>query len=98
MKNYYRNNPDKRAAHVDTRKVRIRKEVADYKESKGCMDCGKMYPSYVLQFDHTRDKKFIISTYTGNIGIKKMWDEIAKCDVVCANCHAIRTHNRKLLC
>ena len=31
-----------------------------------------------------------------NDGVRtKMWEEIAKCDLVCANCHALRTHLRR---
>lgn len=95
MKTYYRENPDKRDEHVSRRKARIKEQVNEYKVSRGCMDCGQSYPYYVLQFDHRGDKKFTISKYMTSISIKSLWDEIAKCDVVCANCHAERTHGNK---
>ena len=63
-----------------------------------CMDCGVQYPSYVMQFDHARGvKSFTISREMPALGLEKLLAEIAKCDVVCANCHAARTHNRRSL-
>lgn len=59
-----------------------------------CMDCGQSYPSYVMDFDH-RDpstKKFDIAKVYKISSEQKLRDEIAKCDVVCSNCHRIRTH------
>lgn len=56
--------------------------------SQGCADCGETDP-VVLVFHH-RDpttKKF-----TAGKSIPKLMAEIAKCDVVCANCH-MRRHN-----
>jgi hypothetical protein len=49
----------------------------------------------MLDFDHLKDKKYNISRMIHDgfswAAIKK---EIAKCEVVCANCHRVRTHNR----
>lgn len=59
-----------------------------------CKDCGIKYPPYVMDFDHLSDKEFLISKMTGCGSKKKMMIEAAKCDVVCSNCHRIRTHNR----
>ena len=58
-----------------------------------CVDCGETDP-VVLEFDHLREKLFDIGR-----GIRdKNWDlllaEIAKCEVVCANCHRRRTARR----
>lgn len=59
------------------------------------MDCGVSYPSYVMDFDH-RDpslKKFELGDALSKVySIQLVLDEIAKCDVVCANCHRIRTY------
>jgi NAD-dependent dihydropyrimidine dehydrogenase PreA subunit len=68
-----------------------------YKEENGCFDCGAMLPHYVLEFDHKPEFEKINSPYRvmKDLGLKKAWEEIAKCDVVCANCHRIRTYERK---
>jgi NUMOD4 motif len=58
-----------------------------------CADCGKRYPSYVMDFDHRdgRSKSFGIGNSRAR-SVQRFRDEIAKCDVVCANCHRERTH------
>lgn len=61
-----------------------------------CVDCGKTFPPYCMDFDHRDPKEKtlnIAKVYA--FGRKRLLDEIKKCDVVCSNCHRIRTHNRK---
>jgi hypothetical protein len=61
------------------------------------MDCGVRHPYYVMQFDHREgEKKFcdIASLGLGGTTASVLLGEIAKCDVVCANCHRERTHRR----
>ena len=74
---------------------KIRDEINFLKESTPCTDCNLLWPSYVMQFDHLKDKSFGIGARVSSIGRVKLWNEIAKCEIVCANCHFIRTHNRK---
>ena len=60
-----------------------------------CADCGVRYPAHIMQFDHVRGKKeFDIGAGHGR-ALQKLKDEMAKCDVVCANCHEDRTHKRR---
>lgn len=74
---------------------RNRERLNNYKLERGCVDCGYVGHPQALQFDHVRGVKRF------NIGskVKLAWstllDEIAKCDVVCANCHAVRTAERR---
>ena len=73
-----------------------RKIVIDAK-SQPCADCGIQYPYYVMDFDH-RDgalKVFPLNS-VHRISMKAVLCEIAKCDVVCANCHRERTHRRRV--
>ena len=69
----------------------------EYKEKIGCHDCNAIFPHYILEFDHKPEFKKLDGVYRvlKNFGIEKAWEEVAKCDVVCANCHKIRTYNRK---
>ena len=55
-----------------------------------CVDCGETDP-VVLEFDHLRDKKFGIAQGIRDRDWQSVLDEMAKCDVVCANCHRRRT-------
>jgi hypothetical protein len=55
-----------------------------------CVDCGETDP-LVLEFDHLADKRFNIAKGMRDRSWQAVLDEIAKCDVVCANCHRRRT-------
>ncbi len=63
-----------------------------------CMDCESIFPFCVMDFDHRPEevKKFILSANTSNRAtperLAKVMKEIDKCDLVCANCHRVRTH------
>lgn len=72
--------------------------IRKYKEENSeCADCKISYPPHVLDFDHLGDKKFTISGFGKvNKTVDEIMLEIAKCDVVCANCHRIRTWARKM--
>ena len=68
--------------------------VRALKASTPCNDCGNRFPYYVMEFDHRNpdEKSFQISTAFVAKGRLRILAEIEKCDVVCANCHRIRTH------
>ena len=57
-----------------------------------CMDCGGGFKSCQLEFDHVRGVKLGCVPNMGSI--EAIRDEALKCDVVCTNCHRIRTHVR----
>ena len=61
-----------------------------------CVDCGVRYPYYVMDWDHIgTDKLFNISKAVGaGITLARLLEEISKCELVCANCHRVRTHER----
>jgi len=90
---YYEANKAKFAARNKAKQQEFVAIIHTHK-SKPCADCKVQYPYYVMDFDHLGDKKFEISQ-RGNISsVKKLLDEIAKCDVVCSNCHRTRTWQR----
>jgi hypothetical protein len=65
-------------------------------KSRPCADCGIQYPYYVMDFDH-RDgelKMYELNSVV-RMTMRDIIDEIGKCDVVCANCHRERTHQRR---
>lgn len=73
--------------------ARIQKTIREAK-SKPCTDCGVQYPTWVMQFDHVPERGRKLFGLSNARCIEKVPEEIAKCDVVCANCHAERTHQR----
>lgn len=66
----------------------------DLKLISGCSDCGYLGHGAALDFDHVRgDKLFDLSKAVGR-SRDNIEAEVAKCDIVCANCHRIRTYER----
>ena len=65
-------------------------------KSKPCMDCGRTYPHYVMDFDHVRGTKDMNVSAGARNGWspERLQTEIGKCELVCANCHRIRTFTR----
>ena len=82
-------------------RARLRKERLEFvKELKNipCKDCGIRYPYYVMEFDHclgTIKENNIATMASQRFGFKRLIAEIEKCEVVCSNCHRIRTHKMK---
>lgn len=89
---YYQKNKEKcRKLHRDYRH-KIANMINEAKNTP-CADCDVLYPPYVMDFDHKDplEKSFNISRATRTHSIPKLLEEIAKCEVVCSNCHRIRT-------
>lgn len=70
------------------------RELIKAAKDKPCADCGLRYPTIVMDLDHLNPstKKFeladAIRTYRSLDSVKV---EIEKCEVVCSNCHRVRT-------
>jgi hypothetical protein len=48
-----------------------------------------------MDFDHLKDKEMNLSDMIRRgFGKKKILAEVAKCELVCANCHRLRTFKR----
>jgi hypothetical protein len=90
---------DKERARCRTKQWEARKEcnrIKNAAKDRPCADCHIKYPFYVMDFDHVPErgvKLFNISTFHQG-QVEKLKAEIAKCDVVCANCHRERTWGR----
>jgi hypothetical protein len=72
-------------------------KMLDLLKDVPCVDCGRRFPPCVMQFDH-RDpatKKFVISR-SRTRGHATLLAEVAKCDIVCTNCHRDRTYKRRI--
>ena len=78
---------------TNARITAIRGWLSDYKLSKGCVDCGYKEHPHALHFDHIfTDKSLNVCNAKS---IEQAQREIAKCEVRCANCHAIKTEHRR---
>jgi hypothetical protein len=61
------------------------------KIASGCVVCGVAGPAEILTFDHVRGEKLFNIGQSWNQGRAALEAEIAKCDILCANCHNIKT-------
>lgn len=84
--------PEKYRAQVRRHRLR-NKQFIDEAKSVPCADCGGTFPLACMDFDHNGNEKLADISRMHNYGQEKLLAEIAKCDVVCANCHRIRHHH-----
>jgi hypothetical protein len=96
-RSHYAAHRDRYIANALRRKQAMAAERAAYLveffRERPCADCGET-DSLVLEFDHVEDKRFNISKGLRDHNWQVVLDEIAKCEVVCANCHRRRTARR----
>jgi transposase len=72
--------------------------IRKHKQGKRCADCREDYPYWMLEFDHLPeyDKLFTIGgRRPRDFTLQQLEEEIAKCDIVCSNCHRNRTYWRQ---
>ena len=89
---HYKQNEEYYINKSSKQKEKLRKHIQKYKENYPCEDCHEYYPYYVMDFDHLRDKKINVSEACS---FKQFNEELEKCELVCSNCHRIRTHKRR---
>ena len=86
---------EKTLTRVGKYRAFIARYIQVYKETHPCTDCGDCFPYYVMDFDHLGNKSFAISRYKHSTNsLERVREEIAKCELVCSNCHRIRTFRR----
>jgi len=95
-----RNDRLRHRRHYDYGKAVIQR----YKVKKGCVKCGYNKNAQALQFNHInpKDKCFLIGQRAHKMhlarhtkGKQELKLELAKCEVLCANCHCILTFEQK---
>lgn len=95
IRKHYKDNTPYYIAKAKKRKLEygdpVRNEIVRIKESNPCADCGNFFPYYVMDFDHLKNKEHNVSQITS---LDVLAQEIAKCEIVCSNCHRTRTHDR----
>ncbi len=99
-RSHYKGSP-KRKNQIRTNSKKwedVQKQALEaFMEGKSCTDCGND-DRRVFEFDHiSDDKEFSISDgmKKRKLSFKTILTEIAKCEIVCANCHRIRTVERR---
>ncbi len=72
-----------------------REFLDDMKKGRSCIDCGENHPSPCMEFDHVRGEKVAGVSSMINWRREAVLKEAAKCDLVCVNCHRVRTDERR---
>ena len=82
---------------IAKQKAYLAQYLRDLKTKTPCVDCGINYPYYVMDFDHVRGQKHAnVMELVSTLSKKRIDLEIAKCEIVCSNCHRIRTNMRRV--
>lgn len=90
---FKRANPQYWQENDRRRKVDACRWLVDYLLEHPCVDCGESDP-LVLEFDHVQSVKYGRVTTILTLPWQKILEEIGRCEVRCANCHARVTHER----
>ena len=91
---WYRANKAKRQAKVKADRLAHTAWLDSLKEGKPCADCGRTYPPYVMEWHHLpgAEKALVLADTRRAAHSKELiLAEIAKCELICANCHRERT-------
>ena len=75
------------------RRRRRNRLLGRFKQIKGCAGCGYKDHWVALQFDHIVPKKRKGPAINSGWSMKRIKEELSKCQVLCANCHSIKTHD-----
>jgi len=97
VRRHYRKNTPSYVARREYSREKIGLFVRQYKiDNPICADCKLPHPYWRLDFDHLRDKTALISRAVADCwSLFRVIDEMAKCELVCANCHRDRTQARR---
>lgn len=64
-------------------------------KDRPCADCGHKFHPVAMDFDHVNGKKVQSISYMLIGSWKRLEAELAKCELVCSNCHRVRTWMRR---
>ncbi len=92
---YYRRNRDLELQRVRVRQTGMVELLRDLRRVP-CADCGRTFKPHQMDFDHRDPATKLFNVMTGRamlMSTAKVLAEVAKCDIVCVNCHRIRTRD-----
>lgn len=93
---YDRAHPEMRV-RIYRKHRQTKQEQLNALKSGPCADCGGSFPPECMDFDHVRGEKIAGVSQLLTRSRLKAVAEIAKCELVCSNCHRIRTKARRQL-
>jgi hypothetical protein len=94
---HYQANKARRQAQNKRRQAEFMAWYISHKAGRPCADCRQEFHPAAMQWDHlpgvekTADLAFLAKRGSR----RRVLEEIAKCELVCANCHSVRSHLRR---
>jgi hypothetical protein len=90
----------RKKAYRKAKQIELRLKVETIKEASPCLDCDNYFPAICMDFHH-RDPATKLKDVSVLVMRSALWEtiaeEIAKCDLICSNCHRIRTKAQREL-
>jgi len=87
QRKHYRANAAAYVQRARARKNKVRAQLRAYRSTLKCSRCPESHPA-CLDFHHVGEKTISIALAIGaGWSWKRILSEIAKCEVLCANCH-----------
>jgi len=98
QRKFYAENKEKQLkkiyANRAKRRARLKETINNIKNTP-CKDCGNIYHPEAMDFDHLGNKEFNIANAMRDVkNLDRVLKEVEKCDIVCSNCHRVRTAKR----
>ena len=95
---YYHDNREKHLKEVAIRKRKVIKnnqlKLLEILKNNSCFICG--FDNHLaLEFDHIKGNKFKEIGRIKEYSWKTIQKELDKCQILCANCHRIKTHKEQ---
>jgi hypothetical protein len=87
-----------RVYHSNAKRRALLTQRVNELKRRPCTDCGVRYPPFVMDFDHVSGEKLddICTMQRRMMSWDTILAEVAKCDLVCSNCHRSRTYFRRM--
>lgn len=102
QRNWYARNRETHKKNVVAARNRFRKEArarnrayVEILKQAPCAECSRHFPPQAMDFDHVRGRKVADVSRMMEKPFHQLVAEVAKCEVVCAACHRIRTKRRR---
>lgn len=96
---YYQRNREKEIRRVRARQAATVELLRDLRR-RPCADCGEVMQPHQMDFDHRDPGSKLFRLTEGRASLiarDRLMAEVSKCDVVCANCHRIRTRQAHVI-
>jgi 7,8-dihydro-6-hydroxymethylpterin-pyrophosphokinase len=98
QRQFYANNKEEQTQRIYAnrakRREKLKELIKDIKNTP-CADCNIIYHPEAMDFDHIGDKEFNVANAVRDAtSADRLLKEVEKCEVVCSNCHRVRTAKR----